>query len=136
MLFDELGRPVRRQAVVVKHIELQKTTSLAAGATEQDDFTVPVDRSWRGRRVRAMAHAPTGSASGSHTATLVVPSVFAPIHPIFATTGHNAFLSTDVDTLGLAIGSGRIMRLEYSNSTNVAQTNPRNWHIIFIEEVS
>jgi hypothetical protein len=136
MLFDELGRPVRRTASVVRHIELQRTASLPAGVIERDQFTVLAGRSWLGRRSRVSVSPPPGAASGNHTIAIHIMGSFANQAPLVATVAFNGHADAETDLSSTAIGSGRILDLYYHNGTNVAQTNPRNWHVTVIEEVS
>jgi hypothetical protein len=136
MLFDGHGRPVRRSACIVRHIDLQRTASLAAGAGESDDFIVPSCRSWLGRRSRIQIAAPTTATAGSHGASVVCPGLSALQTIHVAWPAHNVNIDADADITSMGIAAGRTLRLTYSNATNVAQTNPRNWHITLIEEVA
>jgi hypothetical protein len=135
-LFDELGRPVRRTASVVRHIDVQNVASLAAGVREETEFTVPAGRSWAGRRGRVDVLAPPTATAGTHYAILIIRGAFTHLHPFGATAAHNATCKSEASLLDIAMASGRGMILRYNNGTNTVQTNPRNWHIILIEEVS
>jgi hypothetical protein len=53
-----------------------------------------------------------------------------------ASAGFNATLSADHDISSVGLATARVLRLVYTNNTNVAQTNPRNWHITYTEEIS
>jgi hypothetical protein len=134
-LFDELGRPVRRTAAAVRHIEVHNTAPLLAGLAEHNDFTVPVSRSWLGRHGISRVEAVPGATAGTHFLQGMIVGALA-VTFMWSSGAHNAVLTVDANILQAALASGRILRLTYNNSTNAPQTNVRNWHIIVIEEVS
>jgi hypothetical protein len=136
MLFDELGRPVRRTASVVRHIDLRNTVSLAPGTAENNLFTIPPNQSWLGRRLVVMASAPPGATAGNHIVELNIPGSFVTQSLLWLSAAHGASLGHNAEILAAAIGGSRSLQLVYHNSTNVAQTNPRSWHITVLEEMS
>jgi hypothetical protein len=135
-LFDELGRPVRRTAAIVRHIELQKTASLAAGAAEHDSYTVPAGRSWVGGRIRFECDSlPPGATAGHHWVRGLTLGAFTDLH-LLQSNATSTGMWIESEILGAAMASGRVLRLFYGNSTNAAQTIPRRWHVVLAEEVS
>jgi hypothetical protein len=135
-LFDELGRPVRRTAAVVRHIELQKTGPVAAGTREQDDFIVPIGRSWLGRHATFSAPPPPGATTGSVGIRILIPSPIREQSVVAIDPAFNAHAATETNISQVAVAAGRILRFNFTNNTNAAQTNSRNWHITVIEEMN
>ncbi len=134
-LVDEKGRPIQKVARDVKHIQQQKTNSLPAGQAEFDYYTVPAAKSWFFLIADRDCTAPPGATAGSHGFCWNIHGTYTNIHRYDAGFTFNQNISNNFKDLSLfAAGAGKQFSIEYRNGTDVAQTNARKSHVIYIEE--
>jgi len=129
-----------------------QTGTLASGTSEIITMTPPINKMWRYQNLLFTVTAPSGASSGSHAL-----SVISPGGTYGATTGVSYYytkllfdvnhwrvadaekLPPDEANLGavlsrLAWTNANPVKFQYSNSTDVSQTNRRTYSLDTLEE--